>query len=215
MPELAVTWDDRGLVPAVVQHHRTGEILMLAWMNREAFDLTMDSGSVHFWSRSRRKLWRKGETSGNTLRLVEVLLDCDRDTLVLQVLPSGPACHTGRRTCFVGVKNGLEPPKPQGFADLESLWQTIAARVAESDPGSYTARLAEGGPSATGRKVIEEAAEVAEAGLHHRSARADDRRLAEEAADLIYHLLVLLAERRVTPEQPLNVLGARRRPRSR
>jgi len=210
--DVRITWDDRGLVPAIVQHHRTAEVLMMAWMDREALGLTLSSGQVHFWSRSRRKLWKKGETSGNTLRLVEMGVDCDRDTLVVKVAPAGPVCHTGSRTCFEDL-DGAESPAPQGFTDLEVLWRTIADRISSaSTTGSYTVRLAEGGPPATGRKLIEEAAERAEAALLHRSGRADDRRVAEEAGDLIYHLLVLLAERGVSAREVLGELASRRAP---
>lgn len=211
MSDLAIAWDDRGLVPAIVQHHRTGEVLMMAWMDEEALSLTHSSGQVHFWSRSRRRLWKKGETSGNTLRLVEIGVDCDRDTLVVKVAPAGPACHTGSRTCFENL-DGTADPAPQGLADLEVLWQTIADRISSaSTTGSYTARLAERGAPATGRKLIEEASELAEAALLHRSGRADNRRVAEEAGDLVYHLLVLLAERGVSAGEVMAELASRRR----
>ena len=211
MSDLSIAWDDRGLVPAIVQHHRTAEVLMMAWMDREALGLTLSSGEVHFWSRSRRKLWKKGETSGNTLRLVGVGADCDRDTLVVKVAPAGPACHTGNRTCFENLEGG-DAPAPQGFADLETLWQTVADRISSaSATGSYTVRLVEGGPPATGRKLIEEASELTEAALQHHADRAGNRRVAEEAADLIYHLLVLLAERGVSAREVLDELASRRR----
>ena len=211
MSDLAITWDDRGLVPAIVQHHRTGEVLMMAWMDEEALGLTRSSGQVHFWSRSRRRLWKKGETSGNTLRLVGIGVDCDRDTLVVTVAPAGPACHTGSRTCFEDI-DGVDSPAPQGFADLEMLWRIIADRISSATTtGSYTVRLAEGGPPATGRKLIEEASELAEAALLHHSDRAGDRRVAEEAGDLIYHLLVLLAERGVSAREVMEELASRRR----
>jgi len=209
--DLSITWDDRGLVPAIVQHHRTAEVLMMAWMDMEALSLTLSSGQVHFWSRSRQRLWKKGETSGNTLRLVGIGVDCDRDTLVVKVAPAGPACHTGSRTCFEDIDGG-ESPAPQGFADLEGLWQTIADRISSaSTTGSYTARLAEGGPPATGRKMIEEASELAEAALLHHAGRASDRRVAEEAGDLVYHLLVLLAERGVSAREVMEELASRSR----
>ena len=211
MSDLPIAWDDRGLVPAIVQDQRTGEVLMMAWMDEEALNLTRSSGQVHFWSRSRRRPWKKGETSGNTLRLVAIGVDCDGDTLVVKVAPAGPACHTGSRTCFVDFDGG-EDPAPQGFADLERLWRIIADRISSaSTTGSYTVRLAEGGPSATGRKLIEEASELAEAALLHRSGRAADPRVAEEAGDLIYHLLVLLAERGVSAREVIAELASRRR----
>ncbi|MCY4622170.1 MAG: bifunctional phosphoribosyl-AMP cyclohydrolase/phosphoribosyl-ATP diphosphatase HisIE [bacterium] len=211
MSDLSVAWDDRGLIPAIVQHHRTAEVLMMAWMDGEALSLTLSSGQVHFWSRSRRRLWKKGETSGNTLQLVEIGVDCDGDTLVVKVAPAGPACHTGSRTCFENLAGG-DGPAPQGFADLERLWQTITDRItAASTTGSYTLRLVEGGPSATGRKLIEEASELAEAALLHNTGRADHGRVAEEAGDVIYHLLVLLAERGVSAGAVVAELASRRR----
>lgn len=210
MSDLAVAWDDRGLVPAVVQDHRTGEVLMVAWMDEEALSLTRSSGQVHFWSRSRRRLWKKGETSGNTLRLVGIGVDCDGDTLVVKVAPAGPACHTGERTCFENIDGG-DDPAPQGFADLEKLWRTISDRISSAAAGSYTVRLAEGGPPATGRKLIEEASELVEAALLHGSGQAGDRRVAEEAGDLVYHLLVLLAERGVSARAVMAELASRRR----
>ena len=210
MSDLSITWDDRGLVPAIVQHHRTGEVLMMAWMDSEALSLTRSTGRVHFWSRSRRQLWKKGETSGNTLRLVGIGVDCDRDTLVVKVAPTGPACHTGSRTCFEDIDGG-DSPASQGFADLERLWQTIADRISSaSATGSYTVRLAGGGPPATGRKLIEEASELAEAALLHHADRAGARRVAEEAGDLVYHLLVLLAERGVSAREVMEELASRR-----
>lgn len=206
--EREITWNADGLVPAIVQHERTGEVLMMAWMDQEALDLTRSTGLVHFWSRSRRRLWKKGETSDNTLALTGIAADCDRDTLLVRALPAGPACHTNARTCFVDPRDATSTP--QGFADLEPLWRTICQRLASADARSYTSRIAAGGPASTGRKTIEEAAELAEAGLHHEAGRADHSRVAEEAADLIYHLLVLLAERGVTAETVIDELASRR-----
>ena len=208
MPEREVSWNRDGLVPAIVQHDRTREVLMMAWMDRRALELTRASGVVHFWSRSRRKLWKKGETSGNTLTLVDLAADCDGDTLVVRVIPAGPTCHTDARTCFT---DPLDSDAPHGFADLEPLWTTVTRRLETNRPGSYTARLASGGASSTGRKTIEEAAELASAALEHQEGRADDRRVAEEAADVIYHLIVLLAERGVEAREVIGELAARRR----
>ncbi len=186
-----------GLVPAVVQDAGTGQVLMVAYANREALAATIDTGQVHFWSRSRNELWRKGATSGNTLELVDLRLDCDGDALLIAARPAGPACHTGTRSCF-----GDE--HPEGFASLEALWATIADRAEERPAGSYTAKLLDGGVEAVGAKVLEEAGEVVEA------ARAEGaRRTAEEAADLVYHLLVLLAEREVPPREVLRALAER------
>ena len=202
-------WNADGLVPAIVQHERTGEVLMMAWMDREALDLTLSTGQVHFWSRSRRRLWKKGETSDNTLALTGMAADCDRDTLLVRALPAGPACHTNARTCFIDPSIGSA--SPQGFADLEPLWRIIRDRLESADARSYTSRIASGGPASTGRKTIEEAAELAEAGLHHEAGRADDSRVAEEAADVVYHVLVLLAERKVAASAVIEELASRRR----
>lgn len=201
-----VAWDERGLAPAIVQDPRTGRVLMLGWMNAEALAATLATGDVHFWSRSRNELWRKGATSSNTLRLAGLDLDCDRDALLVRALPTGPVCHTGTATCWDDGEPGA------GFARLERLWEVIADRARERPSGSYTTSLVEGGPDRTGRKVVEEATEVLLAAKDHASGTADDHRLAEEAADLVYHLLVALAERGVDPALVLDVLDERSRP---
>ncbi len=186
-----------GLIPGIVQDADTGQVLMVAYLNREAVAATLDTGNVHFWSRSRGELWRKGATSGNTLALAALRLDCDGDALLISARPAGPACHTGSRSCF-----GDE--HPEGFAALERLWATIASRAASRPEGSYTAELLAGGVEAVGAKVVEEAAEVVAA------ARGEGpRRIAEEAADLVYHLLVLLAQQGVPPGEMMDVLAAR------
>lgn len=207
-PEREIRWNEDGLAPAVVQHARTGEVLMLAWMNREALELTRSTSQVHFWSRSRRQLWRKGETSGNTLALAGLAADCDRDALLVRAAPAGPVCHTGARTCFTAPGEG---GGPQGFADLETLWSTITERIESGYPDSYTARLAAGGAPAAGRKLIEEAAELTAAALDHQAGRAVAGRVVEEAADVVYHLLVLLAERGATAREVIEELSRRRR----
>ncbi len=192
-------WDDRGLVPAVVQDATTGHVLMVGFMNREALDATIDTGMVHFWSRSRGELWRKGATSGNTLGLVAIEADCDRDTLLVTARPAGPTCHTGSTTCFG------EPP-PRGLA---ALWDTISARARTLPEGSYTAELIRGGPDATGRKLVEEATEVLIASKDA-AAGGDRTRVVEEAADLLYHLLAAIAERGVDLDEVLDELDRRR-----
>lgn len=199
---MKVRFDDRGLVPAVVQDATTGRVLMLGWMNAESLALTERTGIVHFWSRSRGRLWRKGETSGNELRLVDLVVDCDGDTLLVRVVPTGPTCHTGTESCFDAIGD-------RGFG-LDDLWRTIVQRVTDRPEGSYTARLADGGVDACARKVIEEAGEVVLAAKDHERDGPPER-LAEEAADLLYHLLVLLAERDVPLEEVLGVLAARSR----
>ncbi len=203
----AVSFDERGLAAAVVQDAATGRVLMLGWMNAEALQLTESTGYVHFWSRSRGELWKKGETSGNTLRLVELAVDCDGDALLVRALPDGPTCHTGTTSCF----DGDAPVELQGFAGLESLWRVIASRAEHRPTGSYTTELLEGGVDVAARKVSEEATEVLLAAKDHAAGVADDRRLAEEAADLIYHLLVLLAERSIPPSAVLEELAVRAR----
>jgi phosphoribosyl-AMP cyclohydrolase / phosphoribosyl-ATP pyrophosphohydrolase len=188
---------------------------MLGWLDAEALGATMASGLVHFHSRSRDRLWRKGETSGHELRLVDLALDCDADALLLTVLPHGPTCHTGARSCF-DPPGAPDPARAQGFAWLERLWATIAERNATRPPGSYTAQLLEGGVDTAGRKVVEEATEVliaakddaaVEASGADRSATRDA--LAAESADLLYHLLVMSAERGLPPAAIIDVLRAR------
>jgi phosphoribosyl-AMP cyclohydrolase / phosphoribosyl-ATP pyrophosphohydrolase len=197
-----------GLVPGVVQDAATARVLMLGYLDREALAATLDTGQVHFHSRSRDALWRKGETSGNTLEVVDVATDCDGDALLIRARPAGPTCHTGAVSCFDAAVAG-NPPAPQGFASLEDLWATIASRATERPGGSYTVRLLEGGVDTAGRKVLEEAGEVLLAAKDHAAGTGADDRLAEEAADLVYHLLVLLAERRMAPDAVLAVLARR------
>jgi len=197
-----VAFDDRGLVPCVVQDWRTGEVLTLAYMNEEALARTRESGETWFWSRSRQELWHKGETSGNVQRVRELRFDCDVDAVLALVEPAGPACHTGERTCF---HNGdLQPPAPHEA--LPTLERTVAERR-DNPPasGSYTAELL-ADPARIGAKVEEEAEEVA------RAARDEsDQRLASEAADVLYHLTVLLASRGLSLADAYEELNARRR----
>jgi phosphoribosyl-ATP pyrophosphohydrolase/phosphoribosyl-AMP cyclohydrolase len=206
-----------GLVPAVVQDVADGRVLMLAWMDEEAIAATLATGEVHFHSRSRNELWRKGETSGNVLRLVDLSADCDRDALLVTVEPAGPTCHRNTRSCF-DPDGAPADPTTQGFAWLEGLWSTIVERAETRPDGSYTARLLGGGVDAAARKVTEEATEVliaakddaaAEAAAHDRTATR--KALAGEAADLLYHALVLLAERDQAPSTVLATLRERHR----
>jgi phosphoribosyl-ATP pyrophosphohydrolase/phosphoribosyl-AMP cyclohydrolase len=193
-----LAYDAAGLVPVVVQDRKSGDVLMLAYANAEAVSRTAETGLAHFWSRSRKALWRKGETSGHGLRVREVRTDCDRDTLLMVVDPEGPACHTGSRTCF-----GENGPALSGV--LGELQRVIAERAAAPPEGSYTARLLAKGPDHVLKKIGEEATEVVLA------AKGDtDERLAEEAADLLYHLLVALRQRGVGFERVLETLQARR-----
>ena len=183
-------------------------MLTLAYANREAVEKTLASGEAHYYSRSRSELWRKGATSGNTQRVVEVRLDCDGDALLYMVEPRGPACHTGEKSCFftslAGEGVGVRPRDhsvPFGTM-VEQLAGTIAQRHREMPEGSYTVSLIEGGPERLAQKVGEEAVEVVIAAL-------SDERLPEEAADLVYHLLVLLEERGVGTEDVARVLHDR------
>ncbi len=169
-----------GLVPAIVQDANTRRVLMLGYMNEEALRQTISSGLVTFYSRSREKLWTKGETSGNYLQLVEVLPDCDGDTLLIKAVPTGPVCHTGNDTCFAETNREF----PSFLHQLEGI---IEQRLREKPAGSYTVELAAGGAPKIGRKVMEEATEVLLAALQE-----GRQRLIEESADLLYHLLVLL-----------------------
>ncbi len=206
----AVAYGADGLVPAIVQDAADGRVLMLAWMDAEALAATLETGEVHFHSRSRDRLWRKGETSGNVLRLVDLATDCDADALLVTVDPVGPTCHRGTRSCF-DADGAPAERSTQGFAWLESLWSTIAQRAADRPEGSYTASLLAGGVDAAGRKVTEEATEVLMAAKDDAAASTPETRtaLAGEAADLLYHALVLLAERGLPPAAVVDVLRER------
>jgi phosphoribosyl-AMP cyclohydrolase / phosphoribosyl-ATP pyrophosphohydrolase len=196
-----VAFDERGLVPCIVQDWRTGEVLTLAYMNAEALRLTRETGETHFFSRSRQELWHKGATSGNTQTVKAIRYDCDADALLALVEPSGPACHTGERTCF---HNG-EMAQGAPFEILPILERTIAERAASRPQASYTAELLND-PRLAGAKVEEEAEEVV------RAAREEsDERVAEEAADVIYHLAVLLRGRGLTLADAERVLDGRRK----
>ena len=201
MDDAEVAFDEHGLVPCIVQDWRSGEVLTLAYMNAESLRLTRSTGEVHFFSRSRQELWHKGATSGNTQAVRALRLDCDGDAVLALVEPAGPACHTGERTCF--HRGELEPPAPHEV--LPALERTLAERAARRPPGSYTVELLDD-PPRIGAKVMEEAEEVA------RAARAEsDERVDEEAADLLYHLLVLLHSRGRRLGDAERVLDARRR----
>ena len=201
MDDAEIAFDERGLVPCVMQDWRTGEVLTLAYMNAEALRRTRETGEMHFFSRSRQELWHKGATSGNTMEVKAIRYDCDGDAVLALVEPRGPACHTGERTCF--HRGQLDPVAL--YEVLPTLERTIASRAAARPDGSYTATLlAE--PGRIGEKVQEEAEEVA------RAAREEsDERVAEEAADVIYHLAVLLRSRELTLADPVRVLDGRRR----
>jgi len=196
-----VVYDDRGLVPCIVQDWRSGEVLMLAYMNAEALERTRATGELHLYSRSREQAWHKGETSGNTQAVRALRLDCDGDTLLALVEPAGSACHTGERTCF--HRGELHPAAPHEI--LPALERTLRSRARERPDGSYTVTLLDD-PQLAGAKVREEAEEVT------RAAREEsDERVDAEAADLLYHLLVLVHGRGRDLADAEQVLDGRRR----
>jgi phosphoribosyl-ATP pyrophosphohydrolase/phosphoribosyl-AMP cyclohydrolase len=198
-----VKFDDAGLVPCVAQDAESGEVLTLAYASEESLRLTVETGEVHFFSRSRGKIWRKGEESGHVLKLKQLRIDCDGDAIVALVEPTGPACHTGERSCFYREIEG-ESPEPVAHEALAALQRTLRSRAAERPEGSYTVQLLDD-PKLIGEKIEEEAEEVV------RAAREEsDERVAEEAADLLYHLSALLASRKVPLSAAMEVLNGRR-----
>ena len=200
MDDSLIVFDERGLVPCIVQDWFSGEVLTLAYMNADALRLTRETGEMHFFSRSRQELWHKGATSGNTQALRAMRLDCDGDALLALVEPAGPACHTGERTCFHRGETQTAAP----YESLPTLERTIADRARTRPQSSYTASLLSD-PDRIAAKVQEEAEEVA------RAAREEtDARVAEEAADVIYHLAVLLKGRGLTLADAEAVLDGRR-----
>ncbi len=205
-----VRFDERGLVPAVVQDARTREVLTLAYMNEESLRRTLSEGETWFWSRSRAELWHKGATSGNTQRVVDVRLDCDSDALVVLVEPRGPACHTGATSCFGGgaetTETAVDEERAAGIGDvLEELYGVIEGRRREMPAGSYTTYLFEKGLNKILKKVGEESAETIIAAKDE-----DLSALTAETADLVYHLLVLMVERGLTLEALGGELARRR-----
>jgi phosphoribosyl-ATP pyrophosphohydrolase/phosphoribosyl-AMP cyclohydrolase len=196
-----LAFDAAGLIPVVVQDRASGDVLMVAYANAEALAKTAETGFAHFWSRRRKALWKKGETSGHVLRVVEVITDCDKDALLYLVEPTGPACHTGSRSCF-----GDGATTAGGM--LEELARAVADRATAAPADSYTARLLAKGPDQVLKKIGEEATEVVLAA----KGESDDR-LAEETADLLYHLLVALHQRGLPLVRVMDVLRERRRKR--
>jgi phosphoribosyl-ATP pyrophosphohydrolase/phosphoribosyl-AMP cyclohydrolase len=209
-----IEFDQQGLVPCVVQDFASGEVLMLAYMSSKSLEMTLETGDLHFHSRSRDELWKKGETSGAFLHLRQLRYDCDGDALVALVDPAGPACHTGQRSCFYREVLGSASPRkdappapgepfPVTYEALPALERTIRSRAVERPEGSYTVELLDG-RELIAEKVEEETEEVI------RAAREEtDERVAEEAADLLYHLSVLLASRGVSHARVMEVLNAR------
>jgi len=199
MKALEIQWDERGLVPAVVQDHQDHAILMLAWMNQEALDATLSTGIVHFFSRSRQRLWKKGETSGNTLRLVDIRTDCDSDAIVVLAEAAGPTCHTERRSCFykdIDPKTGTiafedEGPTGAPSAIADKLYQVLCERRDDSDPAkSYTRSLLDKGFPKIEAKIHEESGELLEV-----LATGDEGKVIHESADLLFHVMVGLCAR--------------------
>jgi phosphoribosyl-ATP pyrophosphohydrolase/phosphoribosyl-AMP cyclohydrolase len=215
-PPRAVRFDEHGLVPCVMQDWRTGEVLTLAYMNDEALERTRVTGEVHFFSRSRGEIWHKGKTSGNVQRVRQIRYDCDADALVALVDPGGPACHTGQRSCFYRDLDGSADPAPDAapadgeptpatYEALSALERTLLDRRQRRPGGSYTVELLED-PSRVADKVREEADEVSRA-----AGSESEERVAEEAADLLYHLHVLLISRGISIAAVLEMLNGRRR----
>ena len=195
-----LTFDDRGLIPAIVQDARTREVLTLAYMNRESLAKTIETRQTWFWSRSRNELWHKGETSGNTQEVVDLVADCDGDALVVLVNPAGPACHTGARSCF-----DLDLKEDIGSL-LNQLYDLVQDRQRERPEGSYTTYLFDKGIDKILKKVGEESAETIIAANNE-----ETKPLVGEVSDLIYHLLVLLVERGVSLNQIRDELEQRRK----
>jgi phosphoribosyl-ATP pyrophosphohydrolase/phosphoribosyl-AMP cyclohydrolase len=209
LPE--VQWDADGLAPVVIADATTGAVLTLAYANREALERTIATRSTWLWSRSRSELWNKGATSGNTQRVVSVSVDCDADALLYRVIPNGPGCHTGAASCFattIPLDDAAEPPEGVTFASaVSALARTIISRKTHPVEGSYTAKLFAGGVDRIGKKIGEEATEVVIAAKN-----ADRGELVWETADLLYHALVLLAERGVSLDEVGAELSRRAKP---
>ena len=185
-----IKFDENGLIPAIVQDYYTKEVLTVAYMNREALEITMAEGTTCFYSRSRQELWRKGETSGNTQKVVSIKSDCDNDALVIEVIKKGPACHTGAESCFFNLEYVGEGETPFSYQDLYAM---IEGRKSEPKEGSYTTYLFEKGMDKILKKVGEESTEVIIAG-----AKNDKEETVYEIADLAYHIMVMMVEQGIT-----------------
>jgi phosphoribosyl-ATP pyrophosphohydrolase/phosphoribosyl-AMP cyclohydrolase len=215
MPQ-AINFGDDGLVPCVMQDWRSGEVLTLAYMNEEALQRTLETGEIHFYSRSRQEIWHKGGTSGNVQRVKQLRYDCDGDAIVALVEPAGPACHTGERSCFYRDLQGTADtavdappapgePLPASYEALATLERTLLSRRRDRPEGSYSVELFDD-PGLAADKVAEEAAEVVKAVQSE-----SEERVAEEAADVLYHLSVLMLTRDISMAEALHVLNGRRR----
>lgn len=205
----AFQFDERGLIPAVIQDWRDGTVLMLGYMNREAVERTMATKSVHFWSRSRNRLWEKGETSGHRLVLKDLFLDCDRDTVLVKVDPVGPTCHTGERACFFGrvEGNGEVSDRVRGASwggILEQLCGTIGDRKRQQPDGSYVASLFAGGRDRILKKIVEEAGEVV---LASKGGKRSE--IVHEVSDLLFHVLIVLGDHDITLPEIYQELAGR------
>ncbi|MEW6245240.1 MAG: bifunctional phosphoribosyl-AMP cyclohydrolase/phosphoribosyl-ATP diphosphatase HisIE [Nitrospirota bacterium] len=205
----SMAFDEQGLIPAVVQDWRDGTVLMLGYMNREAISKTLETRSVHFWSRSRKTLWEKGETSGHRLLVKDLFVDCDRDTVLVKAEPVGPTCHTGERSCFFSRVTDQGTPETEKTTEafggiLERIYQTIQDRRASPKPGSYVSTLLEGGVDRILKKVAEEAGEVL---LAAKNGKRED--IVYEVADLLFHTLLVLGYHRITLDEIYQELAKR------
>ena len=199
--------NENGLIPAIAQHHETGQVLMMAYVSPDSLKHTIESNDVWFYSRSRQALWHKGEESGNYLHVKSAWVDCDGDTLLLKVEPTGPVCHTGNKSCFFQPMEGEQEyeGEDKGSGILDELFSVIQERKLDRPEGSYTVRLLESGVERIAQKVIEEAGEAARAG-----ATMNRENLPKEVADLLYHTLVLLSASEVSLEEVWKELRERR-----
>jgi phosphoribosyl-ATP pyrophosphohydrolase/phosphoribosyl-AMP cyclohydrolase len=207
----ALQFDEQGLLPCVVQDWEDGTVLMVGFMNQEAWEVTCQSQRVHFWSRSRKRLWKKGETSGHELILKEMFVDCDRDTILVKAQPVGPTCHTGNRSCFFSPMPLSTSEKDPGALTgtawggmTRRLYEMVGERKAHPSPGSYVSKLLEGGVDRILKKVVEEAGEVLLAGKN-----GDREEIVYEMADLWFHSLILLGHLSIPPEEIYQELGKR------
>lgn len=199
------TYDERGLVPCVVQDAERGTVLMLAWMNAEALRLTRETGVVHFWSRSRQALWKKGETSGNTLAVIELRVDCDSDAVLVRAKPAGPTCHTGTTSCFFHKDDGPDDDGVPAVTIIEQLARVLEARRdSSSGEKSYTKSLLDAGMPKILAKIAEEHGELAA-----ELPAGDDTKVVHETADLLFHVMVGLTARRIPIERVLAELARR------